>query len=82
MSHLLILFSPPFSAHNWNTLFVGTSAVADAIAEKYNTTKSQVLDHVSHTALSNTPSKVLKAESNFSSIITSNPYAYVCQSLY
>lgn len=35
------------SAHNWNTLFVGTSAVADTIAEKYNTTKSQVLDHES-----------------------------------
>uniref|UniRef100_A0A8C4H962 Probable RNA-binding protein 19 n=1 Tax=Dicentrarchus labrax TaxID=13489 RepID=A0A8C4H962_DICLA len=35
------------SSHNWNTLFVGTSAVADAIAEKYNTTKSQVLDHES-----------------------------------
>ncbi|XP_061842410.1 probable RNA-binding protein 19 [Nerophis lumbriciformis] len=33
------------SSHNWNTLFVGTSAVADAIAEKYNTTKSHVLDH-------------------------------------
>uniref|UniRef100_A0AAV2MRD7 RRM domain-containing protein n=1 Tax=Knipowitschia caucasica TaxID=637954 RepID=A0AAV2MRD7_KNICA len=33
------------SSHNWNTLFLGTSAVADAIAEKYNTTKSQVLDH-------------------------------------
>ncbi|MBN3311818.1 RBM19 protein, partial [Atractosteus spatula] len=32
------------SSHNWNTLFLGTSAVADAIAEKYNTTKSQVLD--------------------------------------
>lgn len=28
-------------------MFLGTSAVADAIAEKYNTTKSQVLDHVS-----------------------------------
>lgn len=40
----------PFSSHNWNTLFVGTSAVADAIAEKYNTTKSQVLDHVSRPA--------------------------------
>lgn len=39
-----------FSSHNWNTLFLGTSAVADAIAEKYNTTKSQVLDHVSDTA--------------------------------
>lgn len=35
------------SSHNWNTLFLGTSAVADAIAQKYNTTKSQVLDHVS-----------------------------------
>nr|XP_057926453.1 probable RNA-binding protein 19 [Doryrhamphus excisus] len=33
------------SSHNWNTLFLGTSAVADAIAERYNTTKSQVLDH-------------------------------------
>ncbi|XP_019722473.1 putative RNA-binding protein 19 [Hippocampus comes] len=33
------------SSHNWNTLFLGTSAVADAIAEKYNTTKSQVFDH-------------------------------------
>ncbi|KAM9392110.1 putative RNA-binding protein 19 isoform 2-T2 [Pholidichthys leucotaenia] len=35
------------SSHNWNTLFLGTSAVADVIAEKYNTTKSQVLDHES-----------------------------------
>ncbi|KAJ8285605.1 hypothetical protein GJAV_G00028760 [Gymnothorax javanicus] len=33
------------SSHNWNTLFLGGNAVADAIAEKYNTTKSQVLDH-------------------------------------
>ena len=40
-------FVLPSSSHNWNTLFLGTSAVADAIAEKYNTTKSQVLDHVS-----------------------------------
>uniref|UniRef100_A0A667YE87 Probable RNA-binding protein 19 n=1 Tax=Myripristis murdjan TaxID=586833 RepID=A0A667YE87_9TELE len=31
------------SSHNWNALFLGTSAVADAIAEKYNTTKSQSL---------------------------------------
>lgn len=30
---------------------MGTSAVADAIAEKYNTTKSQVLDHVSSTVI-------------------------------
>ncbi|XP_034026101.1 probable RNA-binding protein 19 [Thalassophryne amazonica] len=35
------------SSHNWNTLFLGTSAVADTIAEKYTTTKSQVLDHES-----------------------------------
>ncbi|XP_029475657.1 probable RNA-binding protein 19 [Rhinatrema bivittatum] len=33
------------SSHNWNTLFMGTNAVADAIAQKYSTTKSQVLDH-------------------------------------
>ncbi|KAM8797513.1 putative RNA-binding protein 19 [Eudromia elegans] len=33
------------SSHNWNTLFVGTNAVADAIAQKYNAPKSQVLDH-------------------------------------
>uniref|UniRef100_A0A8C1I969 RNA binding motif protein 19 n=1 Tax=Cyprinus carpio TaxID=7962 RepID=A0A8C1I969_CYPCA len=38
-------------SHNWNTLFLGTSAVADAIAEKYNTTKSQVLDHESDGSL-------------------------------
>ncbi|KAM6297827.1 putative RNA-binding protein 19 [Aegotheles albertisi] len=35
------------SSHNWNTLFVGTNAVADAIAQKYNAPKSQVLDHES-----------------------------------
>ncbi|KAK7155672.1 hypothetical protein R3I93_010350 [Phoxinus phoxinus] len=39
------------SSHNWNTLFLGTSAVADAIAEKYNTTKSKVLDHESDGSL-------------------------------
>ncbi|XP_037339348.2 probable RNA-binding protein 19 isoform X2 [Pungitius pungitius] len=39
------------SSHNWNTLFLGTSAVADAIADKYNTTKSQVLDHESKGSL-------------------------------
>ncbi|XP_074868755.1 putative RNA-binding protein 19 [Carettochelys insculpta] len=33
------------SSHNWNALFIGTNAVADAIAQKYNATKSQVLDH-------------------------------------
>ncbi|XP_008575479.1 PREDICTED: probable RNA-binding protein 19 [Galeopterus variegatus] len=35
------------SSHNWNTLFMGPNAVADAIAQKYNATKSQVFDHVS-----------------------------------
>ncbi|ROL50773.1 putative RNA-binding protein 19 [Anabarilius grahami] len=39
------------SSHNWNTLFLGTSAVADAIAQKYNTTKSKVLDHESNGSL-------------------------------
>ncbi|XP_069877527.1 probable RNA-binding protein 19 isoform X1 [Dipodomys merriami] len=33
------------SSHNWNTLFMGPNAVADAIAHKYNATKSQVFDH-------------------------------------
>ncbi|XP_025745503.1 probable RNA-binding protein 19 isoform X2 [Callorhinus ursinus] len=33
------------SSHNWNTLFMGPNAVADAIAQKYSTTKSQVFDH-------------------------------------
>ncbi|XP_069789262.1 probable RNA-binding protein 19 [Narcine bancroftii] len=33
------------SSHNWNTLFIGINTVADAIAAKYNATKSQVLDH-------------------------------------
>ncbi|XP_043910029.1 probable RNA-binding protein 19 [Protopterus annectens] len=33
------------STHNWNTLFMGTNAVADAIAQKYSTTKGKVLDH-------------------------------------
>lgn len=62
-----------FSSHNWNTLFVGTSAVADAIAEKYNTTKSQVLDHVSRTALTDTPFKVFdltKSVNDFVSCIS------------
>ncbi|GAB1290094.1 Probable RNA-binding protein 19 [Apodemus speciosus] len=33
------------SSHNWNTLFMGPNAVADAIAQKYNASKSQVFDH-------------------------------------
>ncbi|KAM4809300.1 putative RNA-binding protein 19 [Rhinophrynus dorsalis] len=32
------------SSHNWNTLFMGTSSVAEVIAQKYNTSKSEVLD--------------------------------------
>ncbi|XP_053983354.1 probable RNA-binding protein 19 [Hylaeus volcanicus] len=32
------------SAHNWNTLFLGQNAVADAIAATYNTTKEKVLE--------------------------------------
>lgn len=31
------------SKHNWNTLFLGSNAVADAIASSYNTTKENVL---------------------------------------
>ena len=31
------------SSHNWNTLFLGSNAVADAIAKAYNTTKENVL---------------------------------------
>ncbi|XP_020663005.3 putative RNA-binding protein 19 [Pogona vitticeps] len=33
------------SSHNWNTLFMGVNAVAEAVAEKYGAPKSQVLDH-------------------------------------
>ncbi|XP_046390578.1 probable RNA-binding protein 19 [Ischnura elegans] len=32
------------STHNWNTLFLGHNAVADAIAREYDTTKEKVLD--------------------------------------
>ena len=32
------------SSHNWNTLFLGQNAVADAIASNYNTTKEKVLE--------------------------------------
>ncbi|KAK3084206.1 hypothetical protein FSP39_010039 [Pinctada imbricata] len=32
------------SSHNWNTLFLGSSAVADVMADKYNTEKSHILD--------------------------------------
>ncbi|OAD52210.1 putative RNA-binding protein 19, partial [Eufriesea mexicana] len=32
------------SSHNWNTLFLGQNAVADAIASTYNTTKEKVFE--------------------------------------
>lgn len=32
------------SSHNWNTLFLGANAVANVMAEKYGTDKSQILD--------------------------------------
>ena len=32
------------SSHNWNSLFIGASAVADAISEKYDIDKSDILD--------------------------------------
>lgn len=32
------------SSHNWNTLFLGANAVADAIANTYDTTKEKLLD--------------------------------------
>jgi len=31
-------------SHNWNTLFIGTNAVAEAIAEQYDTDKTTVLE--------------------------------------
>ena len=31
------------SSHNWNTLFLGTNAVATLMAERYDTTKQQVI---------------------------------------
>lgn len=32
------------SSHNWNTLFLGADAVANVVAEKYNTTKQDLLN--------------------------------------
>ncbi|XP_032220437.2 probable RNA-binding protein 19 isoform X2 [Nematostella vectensis] len=32
------------SDHNWNTLFLGLNAVADVMADKYNTSKRDILD--------------------------------------
>ena len=37
-----------YSSHSWNSLFLGANAVADVLAEKYNASKSDILDNVSH----------------------------------
>ncbi|MBZ3874488.1 putative RNA-binding protein 19 [Sciurus carolinensis] len=34
------------SSHDWNTLFMGPNAMADAIAQKYSASKSLELDHM------------------------------------
>lgn len=38
------------SAHNWNSLFLGANAVADVMAEKYSTEKSEIYDATSGTS--------------------------------
>ena len=45
-----MLYFPPslFSSHNWNSLFISSNAVADAMAERYQTTKDKILDSVSN----------------------------------
>ncbi|KAK2102674.1 hypothetical protein P7K49_020341 [Saguinus oedipus] len=64
LCHLHLALSKPPGSHNWNTLFMGPNAVADAIAQKYSATKSQVFDHrplewkvLSSPAFGNTPSR-------------------------
>ena len=37
--------------HNWNTLFLGMNAVAEVMADKYNTTKGSILDDASSSSL-------------------------------
>lgn len=37
--------------HNWNTLFLGMNAVADVMAQQYNTTKGSILDDASSRSL-------------------------------
>ena len=39
------------SEHNWNALFLGLNAVADVMAGKYNTKKSEILDAESSQSL-------------------------------
>ncbi len=48
MYYMLVYVCFLYSAHNWNALFLGANAVADAMAEKYGTSKSQILDAVSY----------------------------------
>lgn len=40
-----------FSSHNWNSLFLGSNAVVDVLAEKYQAEKSDILDTVSKSKL-------------------------------
>jgi hypothetical protein len=34
------------SAHNWNALFIGGSAIADVMAQKFGKTKEEILTQV------------------------------------
>ena len=40
------LYFYPFSSHNWNTLFLGSNAVVDAMSTRYKTEKKDILDPV------------------------------------
>jgi len=51
IKHLVVLVSLSvlcglLSGHNWNTLFVGSNAVADTMAVKYGKTKDEILSRV------------------------------------
>ena len=46
--NLLYILYSIFSDHNWNTLFLSADAVARAMATKYGTDKSAILDDVSY----------------------------------
>lgn len=44
---MLLVLDEPIAAqqsHNWNTLFLGASAVADVVAAKFKSDKSELLD--------------------------------------
>lgn len=45
------LHSPLCSSHNWNALFLGANAVANAMSSKYGIDKSQLLDAESSQSL-------------------------------